>query len=157
MKFLRDRSEIARKINIENVPVLTMDLTKPIRGDNFYKDCYEGSKVRILGGHSAAYADLPTRCTIAMYGDETGNENHAEPWTYKKIILSGAPVFLKRGFSLDDVDQMVEWSNTKLLKAGDSVIVFFRGKDTGHLRMMKIGSYIDPRCSTVAALEDVEE
>ena len=154
MKFLTDRKEIAQEINLNGTPVLTVDISKCMDG---YADCYEGSNVRILGGHSKGYEDLDTRCTVMMFGDEPGNEDHTRPWMYKKIILRGGAVCLNGSFGLHDVDEMVKWSNTKVLKAGDPVILFFRGKEMGHLRMMKIGKRIDPFCSTVTTLADIDE
>ena len=153
MKFITNRQEIAQKINIEKIPVLTIDISKSMNG---YNDCYEGSKVRLIGGHSKGYDDLTTDCTVKMYGDEEGNECHSTPWMYKKIVLTAGCVCLKSDFSLSDVDQMVEWSNTKVLKASDPVIVYFRGSGVGFLREMKVGSRINPHCSTAAVLVDVD-
>ena len=152
MKFLTDIKKIAQKINIEHVPVLTIDITKGMDG---YPDCYEGSKVRIVGAHKGEYADLDDRCTVRMYGDQEGNENHESPWLYKTIKLYGEAVFLKGDYGLRDVDEMVEWSNTRAVHAGEKVLVYFRGKDVGFLRLMKISDHVDPFCSTVARLEDI--
>lgn len=153
MKFLRERTEIAKKINIEKIPVLTIDITKCMNG---YDNCYEGSKVRLIGGHSKGYEDLTTDCTVKMYGDEEGNECHDTPWLYERLVLTGGCVCLKSSFGLSDVDEMVEWSNTKILKANDPVIVYFRGNGVGFLREMKVGGRINPHCSTVAMLVDVD-
>ncbi len=142
MKYVTDRKEIARKINIENIPVLTMDLKKPMDG---YPNCYEGSKVKVQG----------IRAKMKMFGDELGNDNHRKPWTYKKIVLTSYGVCIKSGFDLLDVDNMVEWSNAREVKEGDKVLVYFRGEDFGILREMKIGK-VNKFCSTVAELEDVE-
>ena len=156
MKFLRTREDITQEINIKRTPVLTVDLTKPIGTDPFFANCYKGSKVRILGGRPERYAGLAARCTVAMFGDEPGNENHGQPWTYKSIILSNEPTFLTGDFTIYDIDNMVEWSNTKLLKTDDKVLLYFRSKDGGYLRLMKVGKHIDPHCETVARLEDIE-
>ena len=153
MKFITNRQEVAKKINLDNIPVLTIDISKCMNG---YDNCYEGSKVRLLGGHSSGYEDLTTECTVKMYGDEEGNECHAMPWTYKKIVLTTGCVCIKSSFGLSDVDRMVEWSNTKILKANDTVLVYFRGEDMGFLREMKVGAKINPHCSTAAVLVDVD-
>lgn len=153
MKFITNRQEIAQKINIENIPVLTMDISKCMNG---YDHCYEGSKVRLIGGHSKGYEDLTTDCIVKMYGDEDGNECHDMPWMYKKIVFTAGCVCIKSSFGLADVDSMVEWSNTKILKANDVVLVYFRGKDMAFLREMKVGSKINPHCSTAAILVDVD-
>ena len=152
MKFLTDRMKIAEAINIQKIPVLTVDISKCMNG---YDDCYEGSKVRLIGGHSKGYEDLDTRCTVRMFGDEVGNECHDAPQFYKTIKLCGGMFGIHSGFGLSDVDEMVEWSNTKILRAGDRVIVFFRGDGVGYLRLMKVSDRIEPHCSTVAVLEDI--
>lgn len=154
MKFLTDRKEIAKEINIKGTPVLTIDITECMKG---YDHCYEGSCVRVLGGHTRGYEDLDTRCTVMMFGGEQGNEDHDRPWTYKKIVLNGGVVCIDNSFGLSDVDEMVKWSNTRVIKAEDPVILYFRGKNVGYLRMMKVGKRIDPFCSTVATLVDIDE
>lgn len=153
MKFITKREEIARKINIEGIPVLTVDISKCMRG---FENCYEGSKVRLSGGYSKGYEHLFTECTVKMYRDEPGNDCYDTPWMYKTIILSGGCICLHSGFGLSDMDEMVEWSNTKVLKADETVLVYFRGEKMACLREMKVGSRINPHCSTVAVLVDVD-
>ena len=48
MKFLRDRKEIAKAINIERIPVITMNIRKCMDG---YENCYEGSRINLEGAH----------------------------------------------------------------------------------------------------------
>ena len=153
MKFLTDRHEIGKAINIDNIPVLTIDIERCMKG---YPDCYSGSKVRVLGGRSAGYSNLDTRCTVEMFGEEPGNECHDKPWLYSKIILSGSSVCIKRTFGLDDILNDVEWSNARTVKAGDLVLVLFKGADSACLRMMKVGDHVNPHCMTVATLVDVD-
>ena len=151
MKFLKNRTEIGKAINVDRIPVLTVDISNPMKG---YPDCYSGSKVNVAGGRSKGYEDLLTRCTVKMYGDEPGNECHDEPWMYKKIILSGEIVGLKSSFTINDIISDVEWSNARTVKAGDAVIVFFRACNNGYLRLMKVSDRVNPHCSTVATLID---
>ena len=153
MKFLRDRKEIAKAINIDRIPVITMDISKCMKD---YTDCYEGTKINIEGAHSGRYSDLLTHCTARMYGDEIGNECHDEPWMYKKIVLCPRITCLSDSFSLRDVDEMVEWSKAPVVKAEDLVIVYFRANNEAYLRLMKIGKRIDPFCTTATTLEDVD-
>ena len=157
MKFLRERKEIARKINIERVPVLTIDIDHPMRG---YDNCYEGSKINIAGAYTGdRYSHLLCRCTVEMFRDEPGNDCYETPWLYKTIILSPESCMLHSDFSLSDVEEMVEWSNARVAKAGDEVIVFFISKEKhfGVLRVMKIGERINPHCSTATTLKDIDE
>lgn len=153
MKWLTDRKEIAKAINIDRIPVITMNIRKCMDG---YENCYEGSRINLEGAHKGKYADLLTHCTARMYGDENGNERHDAPWTYVRIHLSPRTTYLHDSFSLRDVDEMVDWSNAPKAKANDLVIVYFRGEDRGYIRLMKIGSRIDPFCTTAVMLEDVE-
>lgn len=153
MKFLSDRTEIAKAINIDRIPVITMDISKCMDG---YENCYEGSKINLEGAHSGRYADLLTHCTAMMFGDEEGNNAHFAPWTYARIHLRPRCSCLHADFGLRDVDEMVEWSHAPLAKAEDKVIVFFRGEGKGFLRMMKIPNRIDPFCSTACILEDID-
>lgn len=154
MKFLTDRTEIAKKINIERVPVITMNIRKCMDG---YEDCYEGTKINIDGAHKGRYADLLTHCTAMMFGDEEGNkEHHDAPWLYKRIHLRPRMTCIHSDFSLRDVDEMVDWMSAPIARPNDEVIVFFRDEKKGFLRLMKIPTRIDPHCSTACILEDVE-
>lgn len=153
MKFLSDRTEIAKAINIDRIPVITMDISKCMDG---FENCYKGSKINLEGAHSGRYADLLTNCTAMMFGDEEGNNAHFAPWTFARIRLRPRCTSLHADFGLRDVDEMVEWSHAPLAKAEDKVIVFFRGEGKGFLRMMKIPKRIDPFCSTACILEDID-
>ena len=156
MKFLRDRKEIAQKINIEHVPVLTVDLEKDaIDG---YEGCYKGGKVNITGVYKT-YSDMYCRCTVGLWGDYPGNENHSAPWTYKRISLGTGATCIQASFGLSDVIEDVEWSNARTVKPGDEVILFFvnKSKGIGCLRLMRIGDRVDPFCQTATLLHDIDE
>ena len=154
MKWLTERTEIAKAINIDRIPVITMDISKCMDG---YEDCYEGSRISIDGAYSGRYADLLTHCTAMMFGDEDGNEAHFAPWTYKRIHLRPRMACLTADFSLRDVDEMVDWMRAPIVKKGEKVLVYFRGKDKGAIRVMRIPNHVDPHCSTACILEDVDE
>lgn len=157
MKLLQDIKEIANEINIKRTPVITIDISRPINNDSFYEGCYEGSKIQIATP-SANYPEMTARCKVAMYGDEEGNENHDMPWMYKKIVLTQEATCLHNSFGRRDVLEMVEWSNTRTVKAGDEILVIFDDPTDGLMiiRKMRISQRIDRFCSTVATLEDVE-
>ena len=158
-KFLNDRQEIAKAINIDHMPVVVFDLTKPMEYDN----CYEGSKVSITGAHKGRYADLTSNCTAHLWGDKESEEVHPYPWLYKKVYLNCWGFGISSSFSLRDVEEMIEWNLAPRMTAGDKVVVFFKAmnpitkKITGYLRLMKVSEHLDPYCSTVATLEDVED
>lgn len=153
MKFLTDRREIAQAINIDRLPVITIDITKPMDG---YPDCYSGSKV-LLATPCKRYPDMYSKCTVKMFGDEPGNaENHDKPWAYRKIVLTEGMVGIFAEFGMHDLRDMIEWSNCRYLTAGQRVVVFFdRGKD-GFLRLMKVSDRVTSGYSTVATLEDID-
>lgn len=153
MKFLRTRYEIADAINIKRYPVLTIDVRKPMDG---YPDCYAGSKINVAGGHSKGHEDLLTRCTVKMFGDEPGNDCHDTPWMYKTIILSTGCTCLHNDFCLGDVLEDIEWSNARIVNAGDIVAVFFRSEHGAFLRLMKVSDRINPYCSTATTLVDID-
>lgn len=153
MKFLTDRQEIARAINIDRIPVLTVDIRKPMDG---YPDCYSGSKV-LVATPCKRYPDSYSRCTVKMFGDEPGNaERHDTPWAYKKIVFSCPGTMLTADFGMRDVREMVEWSNCRMLHAGDQVVVFFDRGDKGYIRLMKVSDRVTSGYSTVATLEDID-
>ena len=153
MKFLRDRREIAQAINIDRLPVITIDIRKPMDG---YPDCYEGSKV-LIATPNKRYPDSYSKCTVRMFGDEPGNaEHHDAPWGYKKIVLCEGMIGLFADFGLSDVREMVEWSNCRWLTAGQKVVVFFDKGDKGFLRVMKVSDRVTPGYTSVAYLEDID-
>lgn len=156
MKFVTDRQELAKDINIKGIPVITMDISRPLDGDEFYKDCYGGSKIRVAY-QTRRYGELHSRCRAKMFGDEVGNKgHHDEPWKYKRIHLSCPCVGISAEFNLHDAREMNMWSNTRILHAGDEVYVFFDRGDRAFYRKMRVGR-VDSGCSTVAMLEDVDE
>lgn len=156
--FLTDRMDIAKAINIDKLPVICFDLTKPME----YENCYEGSKVNIEGAHKGNYSDLSCHCTAHLWGDKESADVHPTPWLYKKVYLNCWGFGISSSFGLRDVEEMIEWSHAPRMTAEDKVIVFFKtinpfnGKETGYLRLMKVSKHLDPYCSTVATLEDVE-
>ena len=150
MKFLTDREKIANLINIERVPVLRINIGEPI--DSVLKDCYKGDKVLVDSGKG-----YHCRCNIEMFGDETGNENHEQPYLYKKIVLGQGVIGISSRFCYSDVMEMAEWNRCPVVSKEDKVVVIFYDDNKGvcFIRPMKIGKYIDRFCSTVAILEDI--
>lgn len=141
MKFLEGRQEIAEAINIKKYPVITIDLSRPLNGDDFYKNCYGGSRV-VLATPTKHYPESEDRCTAMMFGDACGNENHDRPWTYKRIILQEGMVGISARFDLKDVRDMVSWNNAPHVKEGDTVVVFFDAGGSGWLRLMKVHAHL---------------
>lgn len=149
MKFLTDRHTIANTINVQQVPVITIDITRPLNDDDFYKNCYGGAKM-VVAAPTARYPDAYERTTVKMFGDETGNEDHEHPWEYKRITFREGMVGIAARFGLQDVREMIEWNAAPHVKDGDPVVVFFDGGSVGYLRLM----YVDRKTGT---LRDVDE
>jgi len=151
MKFLRDRKEIAREINIKMTPVVRIDISKSAFG---FDDCYKGDRIQI---ETPRY-DYPVRCFVNMYGDEKGNEDHDHPWRYEKISLNPETICLTAGFGYSDVADMAEWSRTPIVKAGGKVVVMFDDpvNKNCYLRVMKVSDRIDAFCMKAGMLEDID-
>ena len=152
MRFITDRKAIAKAINIEGLPVVTIDITKGI--DDLFVDSYKGSGIKV----NCRNSKYPARCKVMMFGDEDANKGyHSMPYMYGKIILSGAPICISSDFGPSDVREMVYWSNCQTVNPGDHVIVVFDKGNGVVLREMKVGEHTDAFCQTVAVLEDVVE
>ena len=154
MKFLTDRKEIALKINVERIPVISMNIKESMAG---YPHCYEGGKIEIKYptiGYANRADDLYIQCTLKMFED--GNSiAHEFPWLYKKIGLYPEPVFLQNSFSTKDVLEMAEWNNVRRAQEGDQVVVMFNDGYNVYLRLMRIGK-VKANVFPTAILEDIE-
>lgn len=152
MKFLVDRHEIAQAINIDRIPVITIDITKCMDG---YEHCYEGDKVLVTDPKHGRHV----RCTVKMYGDDNGNNDYLHPWFYKTICLMNPGAYISASFGYSDVMEMVEWSKSKVLDAGEEVIVMFNDRENKYcyLRRMRVSDSVNLHCQTAATLVDVDE
>ena len=149
MKFITDRKELAKEMNIKRTPVLTINITKCMDG---YDNCYSGSDIEIQ--HPRAN-DLFCRCTVKMFSDGPNEDLHDTPWLYKSIALYEGVVCIDSSFGLSDVREMAHWNNVRRAKEGDEVLVFFDGGATGWVRKMKIGP-VSANVFPLARLVDVE-
>lgn len=137
IKFLTDRQEIAKAINIDRIPVITVKLYEPLQGFDY---AYGGYKVLVVSP-TKGYPDRKLRCTVHMYGDELNKGLHDTPQCYRTIHLSEGMVGIAASFGLNDIREMIEWNQAPLLQLGQEVIVFFDGRRTGWLRRMKVNKY----------------
>ena len=131
MKFLTDRKEIAKAINIDGIPVVRIDISKQMDG---YDDCYAGDNVVVI--HKDGF---DTRCKVEMFSDMENENLHSTPYLYKRISLMPMPVCVSSGFGYHDVKEMYEWSKAVRIHEGQEVIVLFDGGDSGYLRKMRVG------------------
>lgn len=141
MKFLTDRKEIAKEININEIPVIVINIRECMKG---YEGCYEGDKVVV--------DDI--RCTVKMYSDQE-NEGIENPILYKRICLMPENVGLTAGFGYHDVIEMAEWRKAMRLTEGGEVMVLFDKGNECALRKMKVGK-VSKWVFPTAILEDVE-
>lgn len=145
MTFLTERREIAKAINIDQIPVLTMDIEHEMLG---YEHCYQGSKAVVDDGK------LGIRCTLEMFGDQENEEYHNFPHMYRRIVLMPETICLDNSFGKHDAEEMIEWRQAMRIKEGQKVIVYFSKGDEAMLRLMKVGKckeFVYP----TAVLEDV--
>lgn len=136
-KYLTERTEIATKINLDRIPVLRINVETCYQN---YNDFYVGDDVRIGYGDRGLY----TQGHIYKEG------NHYE--------ISNNCTCLTNSFGYSDIEDMVKWSNTPMLSAGQTVIVIedYPNAKQCKAREMRVSNRIDPHCMTVCRLEDIE-
>ena len=152
MKFITDRREIGTLLNIRRIPVVRINIGKPIDNDAL-KDCYKGDKIIVNDGK------FNLECTVEMFGDEKGNENHKQPWTYKKIFLEQGALVISNSFTYTDAMKIAEWNRCPIVYKNDEIIVIFYDDDKKFcvIRHMKVDNRIDRNCYTVTELKDIDE
>jgi len=146
MKYLTERTEIAKAMNFGKYPVLYID-----RDDRKYdrpdhpSDFCKGSKCRVDWEHeNPKYKNMSARCEL----------NYCDG---RYSLMQGA-CCLHDSFGRQDVLEMVEWANTPMLRCGQTVIVVedFTKQKMCKVRVMKVSDRKDIHCSTVATLEDID-
>ena len=150
MKYLTDRTEIAKAINFGKYPVLTLN-----RENQPYKDLYEDTE----------YSDYAVGCRVRVAWDSKdprykGMTTHGKIYIEKgKIRISGEGACLSSIFGYTDVMEMAAEANTPIVHAGQTVVVVeeFPSKKCCTVRLMKVSDRIDIHCTTVATLNDIEE
>lgn len=150
MKFITDRKEIAKLINIDELPTVRIDISKHREG---WERCYTGDKLVVYGKNSKL-RDYGIRTTVEMYGDEE-NEGINEPLLYKRICLMPEAVCLHNGFGYNDAVDMYNWRTAQRANEGQEIVVMFDAGSKCYLRLMKVGKVADWVYPT-AILEDVD-
>ena len=143
MKFLTERTEIAKAMNFGKYPVLYIDVETPKEG---YNGLYTGCDVRV------AWDDPNPR-----WKDMTcqGNLMLCEG----RLTVSNNACCLKSAFGRQDVIEMQHWANTPIIHKGQTVIIV---KDcpkqkTCYVEVMKVSDYIDIHCQTCCRFVEVPE
>lgn len=147
MKFLTERTEIAKAINFSKYPVLHINLeNRP------YADIREGStyavgcRVRVAWDHkNPEYEGMTTHGNLY-----TENGRYA---------ISSEGGCLHADFGYHDVIEMQEEARAPVVHRGQKVIVVedWPSKKMCRVRMMQVPDRIDILCMTVCTLKDVEE
>lgn len=147
MKYLTERTEIAKAMNFGKYPVLFIDRdNRPYDTPDHRSDFCVGSKCRLDWEHSnPRYADMTARCEL-YYSDS-------------RYHLSQGAGCLHADFGRRDVLEMVEWARVPLVRCGQIVVVVedFSLQKICRVRMMKIANHKNLNCSTVTSLHDIEE
>ena len=126
MQFMTKKQDIATAINIDKIPVITINIKKCIDG---MKGSYEGDDV-VFGGY---------RQYVAMYADE--NKDEIEPILYKKIACREYGCGISSDLGYEDVMKMIHWQRAPRINPGDDVIIVFDRGDKCWLRKMTVDAY----------------
>lgn len=143
MKYLTERTEIAKAMNFGKHPCLYINMEDTKYEDSDY--C-RGCRVRVhWDSTDPRYKD--------MYS--TGTLYHIDG----KLKISGDATCLHADFGRSDVIGMYHQANTPMIHKGDTVVVVqdWPKQRMCKVRMMKMPNRIDKFCQTLAVLEDIEE
>lgn len=150
MKFLTERTEIAKAINLSGDAVVRINIGECMKG---YDNCYAGDKIKVR------VDDMYIECTVKMYSDGDGNKDKWEtPYLYKTIELMPETIGISNRFGYSDVMEMSEWNRVPTVNPGDAITVVFYDKNNKVcvVRKMRIGKatkFVYP----TAILEDIDE
>lgn len=143
MKYLTDRTEIAKAMNFNKHPVLYINMEdRPYEGSDYAR----GSRCRVAWDHQdPRYADL--YCS--------GNLYHCDG----RLSISNDAACLSADFGRHDVIEMYKMANTPMIHKGDTVVVVedYPRQHLCKVRLMKMPDRIDRFCQVVATLVDIEE
>lgn len=143
MKYLTERTEIAKAMNFGKYPVLYIDMdAKKYEGSDYCQGC----RVRV-------HWDSPDTRYKDMYS--TGNLYYCDG----KFKISGDATCLHADFGRSDVIGMYQQANTPMIHKGDTVVVVmdFSKSRMCKVAMMKMPDRINKFCQTLAVLTEMEE
>lgn len=138
MKFLENRTEIAKAINFKKYPVIRIDVSET--------DDYGivGTKVLIDNGTFRTGEPYYVRATIRAYSDEG----------YLKFHSYGT--CLKAEFTYLDMEKILSYANVPVIKAGQEILVCLVDsvKRVAYKPVvLKTGDRIGPHCASPLELE----
>lgn len=136
-----NRTKIAKTINFNEYPVLTIDLAD--------KDEYglKGCKVRIDNGTYSTGEKYYIKATIRAWKDE------------KYFSLSSSGVCLHREFTYSDVNEMLEWSAAPIIKPDQDVVIVIHdssNKIAYTVYIVHTDSKVRPDCIDPMNIEKVD-
>lgn len=143
MKYLTERTEIAKAMNFGKYPVLYIDMDDK---KNEVSDYVRGCAVRVhWDSADPQYKD--------MYS--TGNLYYCDG----KFAISNDATYLHSDFGRGDVIAMYRQANTPMLHMGDTVVMVmdFSKQRMRKVALMKMPKRISKFCQTLATLEEIEE
>ena len=136
-----NRTEIAKALNFNKYPVLTIDLAE--RDEYGLKGC----DVRIDNGTFSSGEKYFVNATLRVYNDE------------KHFSFSAHNVCIKKDFSYSDVERMINTANTPIVKPDEDiaiVIIDSRFRAAYRLYIVHTDSRISPHCINPMNIEKVD-
>lgn len=147
MKYLTDRTEIAKAMNFGEHPVLYIDLeNRPAKSYAPTSDFCVGCDVRVAwDAINPRYAGMYSQGHIYMENGVFAISNNSD--------------VLKAAFGRQDVLDNYHWANTPLVHKGQTVVVVIDQPSLHKCRvaLMKVSDRIDIHCSTVARLIELND
>ena len=138
MKYLTERTEIAKAINGRKLPVVTVDLTK---ADEY------------------GIVSEPVVIDNGTFDDGFPYMIHSEIRCYsdaKKFTFSSGGFGIHSGFGYSDVMEMMEYRNAPIIKADSDVILVIKNSKERHcyIVVLHTSKKISEFCSTPLTFED---
>ena len=143
MKYLTERTEIAKAMNFGKHPVLYIDMDdKKYEGSDYCQGC----RVRV-------HWDSTTERYKDMYS--SGNLYYSEG----RFAISNDACCLSADFGRGDVIAMYKQANTPMIHKGDTVVMVmdFTKQKMCKVALMKMPDRINKFCQTLAVLEEMED
>ena len=142
MKFLTERTEIAKAINFGKYPVLYINLeNRKYEGSDYAVGC----RVRVAWDHKdKRYEGMTTHGNLYIENGRYG--------------ISAEGGCLHADFGYHDVIKMKDEAAAVVVHKCQEVVVVedWPSKKQCRVRMMKVSDWIDTQCMTAARLEDLE-
>lgn len=146
--YITDRKEIGLALNFGDYPVLMVDRDNPCYDGSTY--CV-GSKVRVRYMPASPMLALRETNKAMLTRGNLFYENG-------QMGISARGAMLKADFGYSDVIESVEWAQTVIVEAGQTVVVVEQWSERRMctVRKMKVPEYIDPFCQVVGWLQEIE-